>query len=74
MAKIEKCTEIGVGRMMPMIISDRTEGEASITLVGTGSGGVVHATTTTTDTAMMTTSTAGAAAAARYGWTNLCFN
>jgi hypothetical protein len=36
---IEKCTEIGAGRMMSMIISDRTEGEASIALVGTGGGG-----------------------------------
>ena len=35
---IEKCTEIGAGRIMP-IVSDRTEGEAWIALVGTGSGG-----------------------------------
>jgi len=35
---IEKCTKIGVGRMMPIIL-DRTEGEASIALVGTGGRG-----------------------------------
>ena len=36
---IEKFTEIGAGRMMPMIVSDRTEGEASIASVVTGCGG-----------------------------------
>ena len=36
---IEKCTEIGAGRMMLMIVSDRTEGEASIPSVRTSGGG-----------------------------------
>ena len=35
---IKKCTEIGAGRMMP-IVSDGTEGEASIASVVTGGGG-----------------------------------
>jgi len=35
---IEKCTEIGAGRMMPIVL-DRTEGEALIALVGTGGKG-----------------------------------
>ena len=35
---IKKCTKIGAGRMM-LIISDRTEGGASMASVGTGGGG-----------------------------------
>ena len=35
---IKKCTEIGAGRMMPIVL-DRTEGEALIASVGTGGGG-----------------------------------